>query len=235
LTDDARALDYLTGRVTGGARPAAVGRKFAAGGAVLPTRGNTFLAHVDRASPAHAALTRAQAHLAAGPQADAFAFLPPASFHMTVFQGVIETERRADRWPGHLPLDARIDDVTADFRHRIAGLALPGAFDIRVRGVFAGFSVAVEGAGADAEAALRDARDALSERLNLRVPDHATYAFHITLGYLLRWLAPAEAQAAVARSHEAAADLPETIRLGPVEFCAFEDMTRFDPLPPLAR
>lgn len=234
MADDARALDYLTGRLTGGARPTAVGRKFTPDGMILPTPGNTFLCHIDRTSPAHATLTRAQAHLMAGPHAAAFAFLPAASFHMTVFQGVIETERHADRWPADMPVDARIDDVTADFRNRIADLALPPACEIRVRGIFAGFSVAVEGAGPDQETALRDTRDALSDRLGLRAQDHAAYAFHITLGYLLRWLTPPEAQAVVARTREAAANLPETLRLGPVEFCTFEDMTRFDSLRLLA-
>lgn len=230
MTDDAHAFDYLTGRLTGGAHPTAVRRKFTPDGVVLKTPGNTFLCHVDPTSPAHAALTRAQVHLKAGPHADAFAFLSPASFHMTVFQGVIETERHADRWPSHLPLDTPIDDVTVDFRHRMVGIDLPLAFHIRPVGIFAGFSVAVEGAAPDEEADLRGARDVLSERVGLRAPDHAAYAFHITLGYLLRWLTPDEAHAIVARSREAGANLPAAIRLGPVEFCAFENMTRFDPL-----
>ncbi|QPH53581.1 DUF1868 domain-containing protein [Pontivivens ytuae] len=228
--DPAYARDYLTGRLTGGPRPAAVGRKFSADGAVLPAPGNTFLCHVDPASDAHAALARAQDILKAGPLADAFTFLPPASFHMTVFQGVIATERDLERWPGHLATDAAIDDVTTDIEPRVASLTLPTAFQIRPLGIFGGFSVSVSGADAEQEDRLRRTRDTLSDAIGLRAPDHDSYDFHITLGYLLRWLSPEDAETVLDTSRRAAEELPEQITLGPVEFCTFDDMHRFAPV-----
>lgn len=227
--DSARA--YLTGALTGGPRPVAVGRKFAPDGGVLPTAGNTMICHIDPGSEAHAALVAAQAMLRTGPCAGAFAFLPPASFHMTVFEGVIDTHRTPGHWPADRPVDAPVDAVTTDFLGRVPGVALPPGFDIRPDAVFGGFSVRVSGATVADAAALRGARDSLAQALGLRRADHHAYGFHITLGYLLRWLTPAEASAVIALSHathRALAARAPVIRLGAVEFCTFADMHRFD-------
>jgi hypothetical protein len=78
---------------------------------------------------------------------------------------------------------------------------------------------------------LRRTRDILRGALDIQRPDHAAYRFHITLGYLLRWLTPAEADAVLDLSQEVEttllARLPE-IAMGPIEFCRFTDMLGFD-------
>ena len=83
------------------------------------------------------------------------------------------------------------------------------------------------------QAALRLTRDRLQAATNLHRSNHADYGFHITLAYLLRWLAPSEAEALLDLCEEIGRDLvarvPEIV-LGPVEFCRFDDMYRFDPL-----
>ncbi|MCR8550864.1 DUF1868 domain-containing protein [Salipiger sp. P9] len=233
MIDRETAFRYLTGALTGGPRPDAVGRKFDAEGRVLRFPGNTTLCHIDRDSDAFAALAEAQARLKAGPLADAFTFLPPESFHMTIFEGVIDSHRTPDRWPRHLPADMPLGEVTRDFSTRLAGLGLDRRFRARPTGILGGFYVDMEGADAAAEAALRLTRDRLQAATNLHRSNHADYGFHITLAYLLRWLAPAEAEVLLDLCDEIGRDLvarvPEIV-LGPVEFCRFDDMYRFEPL-----
>jgi hypothetical protein len=229
----AAEFKYLTGELDGTGKPPAIGQKFTSGGEPLRFAGNTVLCRIDQASDAYTALFAAQQVLKAGPCADAFTFLPPASFHMTVFEGVNEQHRMADRWPEHLATDVPLAATTLDFEIRLRDVALPNRFQIRPTGLFGGFSVRVGGASGVTAAALRAARNDLSTALNLRRPDHGTYEFHITLGYLLRWLTAAEADQVIRLSGQVAIDLiarQPKFDIGPVEFCTFETMQRFDPM-----
>lgn len=227
------AIQYLTGALTGGGRPDAVGKKFTPQGAPIPCPGYTTICHVDQSSDAFAALVAAQDALKAGPLADAFTFLPPASFHMTIFEGVIDYARSPERWPRHLPLDMPVDAVTEDALARLQGLDLPHSFAARPTGIFAGFSVEMTGADDAAEATLRRTRDRLRAASNILRPDHVDYQFHITLGYLLRWLTRDEAEVVVDLSDTVAEALLQRvagIALGEVELCSFESMHHFETL-----
>ncbi|MEM1266252.1 MAG: DUF1868 domain-containing protein [Pseudomonadota bacterium] len=229
-----RERRYLAGRLQGGRRPAHIGRKFTPDGQALSCPGITTLAHVPKDSGAHAALVEAQAALAAAPGADAFTFLPPESFHMTLFDGVIDYRRTEGEWIVDLPLDAEMAEVRDAARQRLRRLTtVPREVRVRPTGIFGGFSVEMTGADTGEEARLRRGRDAISAALGLRRPDHDAYPFHITLGYLLRWLAPVEIEEVIARSQTAAETLiarAPVFTLGPFELCAFEDMRHFAPM-----
>jgi hypothetical protein len=227
MTPDARA--YMTGRATGGPLPAAVGDKFTADGAARPWPGNTFVCHIPQ-GPAHLALTEAQDRLKTGPLAQAFTFLPPASFHMTVFEGANGARRHDDSWPAALPPETELAEVTARFESSTRALRLPVSFAIRPTSLLAGFSVQVTGATEADDAALRGARSALSLATTILRRDFNSYGFHITLAYLLRWLTEDEADTVIALSDEVFADLAAAmpgVTIGPVEFCTFDDMHAF--------
>jgi len=231
MRDRDTALRYLTGALTGGARPDAVGKKFTEDGAPLPCPGYTTLCHIDPTSDAFAALVAAQDVLRRGPTADAFTFLPPESFHMTMFEGVIDYARAPERWPRHLPTNAPLAQVIDDAATGLAPLTLTPRFSLRISGLFAGFSVSVTGADDQAEAALRAARDQLREASNILRPDHDSYQFHITLGYLLRWLTPKEAESVLDISDGLGMGLTQRVprlEVGPIEFCRFDTMRRFE-------
>lgn len=231
MRDDRTAFDYLTGALTGEARPDAVGRKFTPDGAPLSCPGFTTVCHVEPASDAFLALVQAQEALKAGPLAQAFTFMPPDSLHMTIFEGVIDYSRSSERWPRHLPLDATIEHCADDAKTRLTAAQHNAAFKARPTGIFAGFSVSMAGATDQQEAALRETRNHLRDTLNLHRQDHDAYQFHITLAYLLRWLNAAEAQHVIALSlavgERLCQHLPE-VTLGPIELCSFETMHRFD-------
>jgi hypothetical protein len=228
----AESIAYLTGAATGGTRPAAVGAKFDRDGQTLPYPGNTFLCHIPPDSDPHAALTEASQSLQAGVLADAFSFLPPASFHMTVFEGITDAQRQPARWPRGVALDAGLDEVTRHLEPRVAHLALPPHQRIRPEGIFGGFSVAVAGATAADERSLRESRGELRTATGIEQVDFEGYRFHITLAYALRWLTAAEADVVMDLSEEVfdrLLDRCPTIDLGGVEFCTFDDMRAFRP------
>ena len=230
---DVSAVDYLTGTMTGGDTPAAIGKKFDQAGTPLHDPGCTVICHVPRPSDAFDALVKAQDRLKAGPFADGFAFLPPASFHMTVFDVFIESGRHRERIPTWLGMDAGVAAITEDVLASLENLPVEQDFAIRPTGIFAGFSVAVTGLDAGKEAQLRDTRDSLSNATTIRRADHDTYPFHITLAYNLRWFTRQEAEAICELSAEVAEDLIRempSLTLGPLEFCRFETMHHFEPI-----
>ncbi|MCC5975208.1 MAG: DUF1868 domain-containing protein [Rubellimicrobium sp.] len=226
----ARALDWMTGRLDAGALPVSVGSKFSATGEVLSYRGNTFICHIDPASEAFDALTEAQAALRAGLPAGAYTFMPPPSFHMTVFGGICDACRTDARWPEGTDPDTPVDAVTDRWLAKAQALSLPQSVTIAPLGIFGGFCVLVDGAAEADRTTLWSVRNTLREATGIRRPDFDTYRFHITLAYNTRWLTAAEARAAQDLSdhvHERLRHRAAIIALGPVEFCAFDDMHRF--------
>ena len=236
-SQDARPspIDYLTGRWCGGGVPPGVRApwpKFDVDGSLRRFPGNTVIAHVLPASETFAALFDLQDALRAEPFASRFAYLPPASFHMTVFEGITEPSRGTDRWPEGVPPDAERDLVTATLARRLSGLVL-SPLRPRPTGLFAGFSVTLAGADDAAEADLRDARDRLREATGIRRADHAAYVFHITLAYLLTHPPEDEARRIAETSDALFADFAArvpVVELGPARLCDFEDMGAFYPL-----
>jgi hypothetical protein len=234
------SLAYLTGAGSDCNRPTDLGQKFDPAGNVLPYAGNTFICHIPQKSPAHAALTDASLALQAGSVAGTFSYLPPSSFHMTVFEGVCDVDRNGDtdRWPVGIRREASVPEVSRSFENACRTLVLAKEQHIRPTGIFGGFSVAISGLTPLAEASLRHIRRLLRDATGISRADFKTYDFHITLAYPLRWLTGGEAVAVVDLSDRVFTRLLEQvphITLGPVEFCSFDDMHAFSPLVVLDR
>jgi len=233
-------MRFLTGADAERPRPGAItepgqGGKFTPTGAALPFAGNTVLCHIDPASDAHAALCEMQEEIRQSDFGALFTYLPPASLHMTVFQGIAPDDRN---WPAEIAPEATRDEVTATLQARLQGQDLPERRCVTARGLYAGHSVTLEGVDAIEEARLRATRVSLRDLTGLR-PDHFdSYTFHCTLGYLLRWLDGSEAADLLAVSTEVFgrhADRLARIDLGPLELCNFEDMHHFTPVVHLTR
>lgn len=230
------ALAYLTGRLSGRDRPHPItepggGGKFTPQGAVLPFAGNTIVLHIPAASDAHAAMVGMQDALKSGPCAECFTWLPPASFHMTLFQGVSGPEPETG-WPEGIAPGTALDQITPVLSSRLDGVTLPAA-RIRSRGLFAGHSLTVEGADAAQETLLRAARQHLRKTLRIDPPGFDSYVFHVSFAYLLRWLTDDQARDVITLSeniHARFADRLRDIALGPAEFCIFDNMYHFEPL-----
>jgi hypothetical protein len=224
---------YMTGQLTRGNRPAAVGEKFSPTGQVLPFGGNTFICHIPPASPAHKALVDIQDLLRAEAPTGTYTYLPAASLHMTVFEGVCDAHRDPDSWPKGMDPALPVSAVTRIFSSQFKELVLPAGFRIAPVQVFAGLSVLVTGASPADGAALQSARDLLRHQTGIQKSDFASYMFHISLAYLLRWLTPDEALLMRELSELAFArlwKLAPVIPIGAPEFCQFDDMHAFHPV-----
>lgn len=213
-----------------------LGIRFDEDGRFLPEAGNTVVCQVIPGSPTEAALARFRAALAALPHADLFAFTPPESWHMTVFEGVIDTRRDPENWPKGLHPQAPLAEVTPTMAARLDGFA-PLPTPRMAVSAATPFGLSLQGATPEDEALARLWRDRLAAALSLHRPSHATYAFHTTLAYIKRAL-PAEAlplwRATLADwTARLQQDLPQ-MDLTPPAFCTFADMCAFPPLRPLA-
>lgn len=206
-----------------------VGVRFDSDGVFLPEAGNTVVRHVVPGSGTEAALSDLRGRLRDLPWGRRFAFTDPSSLHMTVREGVIETNRTSGHWPPDLPLDAPLQAVTEHVAARLAGFEGPGPFDMAIAEVTP-FGLTLTGASAEDEATARAWRDALNAPFGYRTPNHDAYSFHVTLAYIIDWL-PDEM---IGEYRTALADLTAEFRervpvveLGPPAFCTFADMNAF--------
>ena len=162
-------IDFLTGQWSGwnGATepdgPRQPWPKFSPDGAVLPWPGVTIVCHVDPDSATHRALVDIQNSLKAEAFAPAYTYLPPSSFHMTLFDLSNEARRDTGSWPDGIARDAGWPAVSDTLAGRMAGVDLP-AFEPRATSLFGGFSLIVEGRGSAAEQTMRRARDLLRDK-----------------------------------------------------------------------
>ena len=218
--------------------PPFLGKRFDAEARPLPEPGNTMIGHVGPGA-ATDALTAARDRLAAAPAGRCFAWLPPASYHMTLYDGLLYGRRAPGYWPPELPARASEAEADAFVFGRLAPLRPEGPAVFRMvpaaveaaRGA-AGVWVRMAAESAAEEARLRAFRDACAEALGLADrPGHADYPFHITLAYGIAWPSDADAadfDAALAEADAALRAAAPTIPIGPPELCRFADMTRFE-------
>jgi len=207
--------------------------RFDAAGRALRCSGNTVITRLG-AGPAAEALMALRDRIAAAGGDRVLAFLPPSSYHMTVFDGVLHDVRAPDRWPEGLARDADARAADAFILDALRRARPAGRFRLRPRRLAigdAGLGLLMDGADPAEEARLRHVRDELAALTGLtHRPDHAGYVFHVTLAYLV---APVPADVAPRldavcndAGRDAIARLGE-ITLGPPEACLFDDMTAF--------
>lgn len=204
-------------------------------GRFRPIAGNTIVRHVTRPSRSMEILKGVQEALKAAPYGDHFTYLPPDSFHMTVFEGVIDDRRQQHHWPDGVSYSAPIEETTALYRGRLETFEAPAPFAMTVKSVTP-FGLTLQGATPQDEALARAWRDALVAPMGYRSPSHDTYQFHITLAYCLKWLPNQAASAYAALLNDLLAHVREqlpVIELDPPAFCEFADLTHFEELLPL--
>ncbi|SEA71916.1 DUF1868 domain-containing protein [Rubrimonas cliftonensis] len=217
--------------------PRFLGERFDGGGRPLRASGNTVIANLNEGAPL-AALTAARDALAATDAGPCFAWLPPSSYHMTLYDGLLHARRERGYWPTDLAMDVTDAEADAFMLARLGACPPPGerAFRMILLGIEAGpgggVGVAMGCEDAAEEARLRGWRDRLAEAAGLAArPGHAAYAFHVTLAYAVAWAdadaAPAFDAALAQAGATLAARLP-LVEAWPPLYCHFADMTRFD-------
>lgn len=217
-----------------------VGRKFYPDGRVHPFRGNTVVCHLDQQGPNSDffyALLDIYRQLPAQRFWHKITPLPPSSYHMTIFGGANDPDRKPEIWPRDIPLDTPIDECSRILGDRLKAAAIGTVAPLRLR---IDETPMVQGELPmtirllpidDAEnKRLRDLRDRLSDIFGIRSPNHDRYRFHVTLAYLIRHLARAEQKAfeeAYAHHHADLAKRFPVVEIGQPEYCLMDDMFAF--------
>lgn len=222
-------------------RPADAGRKFWPDGRVMPFAGNTIICHLPQQGPTSAsfdALLDVYRALPAEPWARKVTPTPPSSYHMTVFGGANDKERRRPLWPAGLPLDLPMAECNRILGERLRAFRLgedAGPYRMRINpseppATEEPLNIRLLAADSDTEARLRRLRDRLAGLLGIEDLGHETYRFHITLAYQFAPMTEAEQAAwrgALARWKVMIAERAPIITLGAPEYCLLEDMFAF--------
>jgi hypothetical protein len=213
------------------------GRKFSSEGKVQRYSGNTIICPISATNPAFAELHKAYEALRASVNAANLAWLPPGSYHTTIFDGAADAYRQPGDWPQMLPLDASMEAcnkyVGEHLQRMRGGIAPPIRMKIdldeasSVRTV-----ITLKPVDAAENHRLRTLRDELARATGIRHANHDQYRFHTSFAYYVRRfsvLDEAAYRTAYARMmHQLSSRLP-VIELGSPEYCLFNDMFAFQP------
>lgn len=209
-----------------------VGQKFNPDGSTKEFPGNTVICHIPQDSATFDLLLRVRREAETQPWAKKYSFLPPSSYHMTVFDGVCDQVRAPENWTSKLPLDAPLEQVDEFLRTVWPKLPKPAGFAMRYRSFYAHdyISMLIQPTTPEVEREIRGFRDQLSTALGIRHPNHAAYTFHITLAYGIEVLTPteeAQVTAFEARIHHELQENFGILRLNTPELTFFADMACF--------
>ncbi len=214
------------------APPVHLGTRYRKLGGFLPEPGNTIVCHPVKGSKTQQVLIDAREKYLAMPEAPQFLFTPITSIHMTLFEGIIEGRRAENFWPGDIPLETPIDDMTELMAARLEGFTVFEPFKVSVVNARPA-GLLVEGATEADRKTMRAWRDAFADLLGYRQPNHDDYKFHLTFAYAIERLE----YEALPRWQAMLDEVTEDIRreapvfeLMPPAFCVFEDMNHFHEL-----
>jgi hypothetical protein len=215
--------------------PKGIGSKFFPDGQVRAYPGNTVLCHVAGIPPLIERLDKLYHWLLDAGEAQIYTLLPPSSWHMTVFDGVCDGNRNGERWPGDLARNAPLPEINQTFEARLkAGRFGPGlSFAMRVRRLrplMNVIAIELEPADKGEERAIRALRQRIAATLSFDCSAPDTYTFHITLAYFLRFPDASEKARLESLMTAEIQDMAKSLdpfRVGPPEFCRFNDMFAF--------
>ncbi len=168
-------------------RPDAVETKFHRDGAVRRFPGVSIVAELRPDVPQHALLLEVQERARGASFGPKMSVLPPASFHMTVFDLLCAEVRRPENWSSELPLNAPLDEIDRWTKTRVdavgdwPGPSRMGFAEIGPLGV--SLHVILDPADEVVVSTLAGFREAVSLATAIRHPNHDSYRFHISLAY----------------------------------------------------
>jgi hypothetical protein len=212
--------------------PSGVPRKFDTHGNVQPFRGNTIISTLPHETGLYESLLLLHNQLKESHLNHLYALLPPPSWHMTIFDGVVEKKRKTGYWPSNLDRSASLEECTALFQSELSSfnlnVSLPFRLSVDGYSEF-GLGLHIEPSGQDNKA-LRNLRDRLADTLKIRHPNHEVLSLHITIAYFLKHPTEKEKFEIVRIAMDHYRVLPKQFELRAPEFCSFENMHVFKPL-----
>ena len=157
-------------------------------------------------------------------------YLPPSSFHMTLFDCCNLNTKNTKYWPSDIDSDMDYKDIAIELNKRIQNYIFPEEFNLKLKMFFGSCSIVLEPFSEKDEKILRNCRDELSSHLKIKFENHQRYTFHITLAYILRELNKNEIKSLIEFNKQLSFDFSKKfpkITLTKPEMCIFEDMLEF--------
>ncbi|KXU04977.1 DUF1868 domain-containing protein [Streptococcus oralis] len=166
------------------------------------------------------------------PFIDKFTLTPRGSIHMTVIELLCHENREPEFWSSHLALDTPLQEIHDYFAKELDIFPLLNE-EIRMRVVGMGRqNILVEPADEASAKRLEEIRTYVSEKAGVRFPNHDTYQFHISIGYLripLTEEEEAEFTKVRAELTEILLEKIPVITVNRIDYTVFEDMRQFVP------
>ena len=162
-------------------------------------------------------------------------YLPPSSFHMTLFDCCNFNTKNSNYWPSDIDPDMDYKDIAFELNKRIQNYIFPKEFNLKLKMFFGGYSIILEPYSEKDEKILRNCRDELSSLLKIKFENHQRYNFHITLAYILRELNQIEIKNLIKFNKQLAFEFSKKIpkiTFTKPEMCTFEDMLEFKTINP---
>ena len=178
-------------RIVGSGYTEHVGRKFNADGSPLRFPGGTVISFVDDSSHLHRVVLRIRDEYRKSSFAGKLTFLPPASYHVTIFIVFNDCDRDTNHWSAHLAADTPAERVHAYMLPRVQRPAPPPGLLFDPTYVD-GDTLRLVPADTGTAEALGTYRNRLSQATGVRFPDHEDYRYHITFAYQIEKLTHAE-------------------------------------------
>jgi hypothetical protein len=180
------------GRVVMMAYTKKVGVKFDEKGNPLYFPGTTIICFTnDVKSDLYQELVWAQTELKKISFAFKYAALPPSSFHMTVLSLSDGKDRGTRLWPKMFQPDTTWHEVDLIQKGIVASIPKPDGFKMKItKCTDRRFALAPY--DRETRQLLKNYRDLVSEKTGVRLDNHDTFVFHITLFYKLQQLEPEE-------------------------------------------
>ena len=157
-------------------------------------------------------------------------YLPPSSFHMTLFDCCNLNTKNTNYWPSDIDPDMDYKDIAVELNKKIENYNFPKQFNLKLKTFFGGYSIILVPFSEKDEKILRNCRDELSSLLKIKFENHQRYTFHITLAYILRQLNETEIKNLIEFNKQLSSDFNKKfskITFKKPEMYTFKDMLEF--------
>lgn len=207
-----------------------VGVKFDEKGNPLKYLGTTVICFTnDENSALYQELIWAQAELKKLSFADKYTALPPSSFHMTVMGLTREIDRGTRFWPKMFNPDAVWEDIDSAQKRIVASIEKPRGFSMKIAECM-DRRFTLTPYDHQTQQLLKEYRDLVSEKTGVRLDDHDSFVFHISLFYKLQqlnWDEEQEIMGVLSKINGKVLEKIEFFTTGEPQFTIFNDMYGF--------
>ena len=231
-----KQIEYMTGDKSQ-PYPSCVGAKFHTNGTVRKFPGNTLIYHIDKGSDFFNKLLNIQSLLQQSESTHSFTFIPPASYHMTLFAGVLEERRKLNSWPKCFAYDTLLKVVTQWMKGELAKQNFPQTVNMIPQCLKmhkgSGTVLALIPADDNQLQLIRNMRDKIAKILQFKNVGHQDYEFHVSLSYMFNYISLNDAQQ-LNKLHldifDTTFKIPKAVQLSVPELCVFNNMFKFNPI-----